>query len=223
MRVFQRLLTLTVASTAAFVLCTSNALAGGVLPATARPHGWSLERITSATALFTTSGNQPAYYPATPFQILYADPATTQVVAVGDGFLATASNRFTVRPGTEFFVPVWNADDSPPIVGTWPQTHHEAIPYFFAPSQVGGKDFAITIDGRRTALGPAYLAGPVTTPPLLDGGGTHFITLGAFLTPLPPGTHTVSLAGGVFGSEVESTYSFAFLQQDLTYTVRVGR
>jgi hypothetical protein len=61
MRVFQRLLTLTVASTAAFVLLTANALAGGVLPANARPHGWSLERMTSATALFTTSGNQTAY------------------------------------------------------------------------------------------------------------------------------------------------------------------
>ena len=109
----------------------------------------------------------------------------------------------------------------PPVVGAWPSTHHEAIPYFFAPSQVGGEDFAIIIDGHRTPIGPPYLAGPITTSPLQDGGGTHIITLGAFVHPLTPGSHTVTITGGVFGTEVGKTYPFDFLEQDITYTVAV--
>lgn len=126
-----------------------------------------------------------------------------------------------MSPGTFFFVPLWNATDSPPVVGAWPSTHHEAIPYFFAPSQVGGEDFAIIIDGHRTPIGPPYLAGPITTSPLQDGGGTHIITLGAFVHPLTPGSHTVTITGGVFGTEVGKTYPFDFLEQDITYTVAV--
>jgi hypothetical protein len=223
MRGVKWLLTVMIMSTAGLLLFIPTALAGVVLPATARPEGWSLARMTSELALFTTSGNEAAYYPKTPFQILYADAATSQVVPVGDGFLALGSNSFAVRPGTAFFVPLWNADDSPPIVGTWPENHSDAIAYFFDPTQVGGKGFAITIDGRTTPIGAAYLAGPVTTPPLLDGGGTHIITLGAFLTPLPSGTHTVSISGGVFGSEIAKAYPFSFIEEDISYTVSVEK
>ena len=179
--------------------------------------------MTAALAQFSTSGNSQASYPTTPFQILYTAPNTGTLVPVDGGYEALNSNNFVVSAGTYFSVPLWNADDSPPIVGVWPATHHQAISYFFDPSQVGGRDFAITIDGHRTPIGPPYLAGPITTGPLQDGGGTHIITLGAFVRPLPVGSHTISIGGGVFGSDIPETYPFAFLEQDITYTVTVRR
>jgi hypothetical protein len=54
-------------------------------------------------------------------------------------------------------------------------------------------------------LGAAYLAGPVTTAPLPDGGGTHILTVGAFLSPLSPGQYTVSISGGAFGAGISTT------------------
>jgi hypothetical protein len=48
---------------------------------------------------------------------------------------------------------------------------------------------------------------------LLDGGGHNFIQLGGFLTPLAPGTHTVTIIanfdGAVFGQAItlEATYT----------------
>lgn len=49
------------------------AVGGNVLPPTAQPHGYSLEKMAVALANFTASGNDLTYYPKTPFQILYAD------------------------------------------------------------------------------------------------------------------------------------------------------
>src|SRR5205085_9675993 len=131
---------------------------------------------------------------------------------------------FTVRAGTGFFVPLWNADDSTPVVGSWPATHAEAIPYFFDSSQVGARDFTISVDGSNTRIGSQYLAGPVATPPLLDASpdgvaGTHMITLGAFLTPLGRGTHTIEISGGVFGSLIADTYGVSFVEEHIRYIV----
>jgi hypothetical protein len=164
--------------------------------------------MTAALAQFTTSQNNQAYYPTTPFQTLYVDQSTANTVPVDGGFKSFGSNHFLVPADKYFFIPVFNADDSPPIVGVWPATHQNAISYFLDPSQVGGKDFAITIDGHRTLIGPSYLAGSVTAKPLQDGGGTHIITLGAFVHPLTPGSHTVSISGGVFGSKIQETYKW---------------
>jgi hypothetical protein len=36
----------------------------------------------------------------------------------------------------------------------------------------------------------------VETEPLLDGGGTHMITIGAFVSPMAPSPHTVRITGG---------------------------
>jgi hypothetical protein len=44
-----------------------------------------------------------------------------------------------------------------------------------------------------TSIGAEYVAGPVDTDILPDGGGTHLILVGAFLTPLSKGTHTVTI------------------------------
>ena len=72
----------------------------------------------------------------------------------------------------------------------------------FDSAQIGAQALEITVDGQTTPIGSAYLAGPVTTAPLLDGGGTDFIEPGAFLHPLTPGTHTVFISGGLFGDLV---------------------
>ena len=72
MRTVTRVLTLIVTSPALSLVAASSALAGAVPPATAKPHGWSLTRMADVIALFSTSGNNTAYYPKTPFQILYA-------------------------------------------------------------------------------------------------------------------------------------------------------
>jgi hypothetical protein len=197
------------------------ATASPVLPPNAQPIGWNLERMTGALALFTASGNSPAYYPDTPFQILYVKDGAFQVKPLGDGLRITGSSTFTVRPGTKFFVPMANADDSPPFPAPYPETRREAAPYVFGDDQYGAGGWEITVDGQSTPIGAEYLAGPVTTPPLPDGGGTHMITLGAFLHPLTPGTHTVTVSGGLFGDALLSTYGFAFSVSEFTYTVIV--
>jgi len=194
---------------------------GNVLPSTAQPFGWSLSRMTGALAFFTISGNKPENYPDTPFQVLYYDPNTVRFEMVDGGLHITGSNTFTVRPSTSFFVPVFSVDDSPPIIGTWPTTHEQAVAYFFDPAQVGAKGLEITVDGRTSPLGAAYLAGPVTTAPLPDGGGTHILTVGAFLSPLSPGQHTVSISGGAFGAEIFPATGLAFVDEDISYTVTV--
>jgi len=211
------------------------------MPASAQPLGYSRADMTGLLALFTTSGNNQDFYPATPFQILYVDPSLTEgrfvrenlqtpcdpATETGCGLFFTEqpdspfSNSFTVPAGTRFFVPVDNADDSPPIVGTFPTTNDGAKTYIFDPRQVGGKDFAVIIDGVSTPLGPAYVAGPVTTLPLLDGGGTHMITIGAFLNPMTPGQHTVRITGGYYGQGIRDTYGIGFIALDFTYQVTV--
>ena len=200
------------------------ALAGGggnVLPPGARPHGVTLADMARALALFTTNGNDPDFYPDTPFQVLFADPDSFEFNVVGDELLETGSNTFTVRPGTSFYMPLFNVDDSPPILGTFPTTARGAVGYVFDPEQLGLGDVEVVVDGRATAIGPAWLAGPVQTPPLGDGGGTHIITLGVFLTPLSVGTHTVSFSGRYTGDLIEPALGFPAFGGAFTYTVHV--
>jgi hypothetical protein len=200
---------------------------GTVLPATARPHGYSLEDATKALALFTTSGNDTQYLPPKtefPFQVLYDDPNTrtfTQIEINGrNGILATSSNHFTVASGTPFFVPLWNADDSPPVVGDFPKDASGATDYFFNSKQLGATGFQIIVDGKSTPIGPSYVAF-ATTAPLPDGGGTHMITLGAYLHPLSVGTHTITITGALTGDAVYATYGQIFAE-NITYTVQVA-
>jgi hypothetical protein len=223
MRTVKRLLVLTAAAGALCSAMASAALAASspVLPPAAKPHGWSLERMTGALAVFTASGNTTAY-PDTPFQILYVRPGEGQFVRLPDGSArASGSSTFMVQPGTPFFVPMQNVNDSPPFPEPFPENNEEAIPYFFGDDQYGASGWQISVDGVRTPIGSGYLAGPVTTPPLPDGGGTHMITLGVFLHPLSPGTHTVTISGGLFGAALPDTYGFGPLVAEFTYTVIV--
>src|SRR5262249_11124051 len=68
---------------------------GEVLPAAARPHGFSLTDMARATALFNTSGNDLSQYPQTPFQILYVDPTTETFNFVNCGLGVTGTNPLT--------------------------------------------------------------------------------------------------------------------------------
>jgi hypothetical protein len=194
---------------------------GEVLPAAARPHGFSLTDMAGATALFNTGVNNPSLYPQTPFQILYVDPTTETFNFVNGGLVVTGANHFTVAAGTPFYVPVAFIDDSPPVLGTFPTDSSTVANYVFGHDQVGMTDLRIVVDGRVTPIGSAFAAGPVQTPPLLDGGGTHIITVGAFLTPLSPGPHTVAIAGEFSGVLFQQTTGLNFERFDLTYTVRV--
>ena len=63
---------------------------GKVLPPAAKPHGWTLDDMADAVAIFSISGNDPAFYPDTPFQIIYRRPG----------------NTYTVEPGTFFMSPL---------------------------------------------------------------------------------------------------------------------
>jgi hypothetical protein len=97
---------------------------GNVMPPSATPGGISLTDMARPTALFTTSGNNPMYYPSTPFQILYFDPSTRKDLPTFEdgimGILTTGSNTFTVPAGRMFYVPIGSADDSPPVVEPFP-------------------------------------------------------------------------------------------------------
>jgi hypothetical protein len=199
------------------------ATAGGasVLPPSARPQGQSLDDLARAVAQFTTSGNDPAYAPNTPLHVLFADPSTVAFTNDGCGIDETGSNAFTVAPGATFYVPIINIDDSPPVFGTFPTTARAARSYMFDASQIGTHDTRVVVDGTRTDLGPDYLAGPVTTPPLLDGGGTHILTVGAFVTPLSPGHHVVQIGGEISGALVGATIGACFVDFSFTYTVDV--
>jgi hypothetical protein len=90
-------------------------------------------------------------------------------------------------------------------------------------AQYGARGWQIIVDGKRKPIGRGYLAGPVTTPPLPDGGGTPMITLGAFLHPLRPEPHTVTVNGGFFGDALRDTYAFGFFVYEFTYTIIVEK
>ena len=187
---------------------------GNVQPPKAKPHGYSLTDMASAIALFSTSGNSSEYYPDTPFQILAEDTSTIVVTPVTGGVVVTASNSFTVASGTPFFVPVYYADDSPPFTPPFPTDASTAAAYVFDVN--GVKDLEIVVDGESTCLGADYVAGPVHTAPLQDGGGTHFISVGAFLTPLSVGKHTVAIKGLIVSAG-------SFEKVTFTYKVEVVR
>jgi len=198
-----------------------SAVAGGILPPKAKPHGYTLADMARAVALFTTSGNDPDFYPDTPFQILFADPDSIGFEFDGDVLVQTGSNTFTVQAGTAFYMPMFNVDDSPPVFGNFPTTRSAAVSYVFDSDQLGLEDVEVVVDGEVKDIGPAHLVGPLETPPLNDGGGTHIITLGVFLPPLPVGTHTVSFSGQFAGDLISQVLGLDAVAGAFTYTVNV--
>jgi hypothetical protein len=191
---------------ASFLLGASQSLADGghVLPPNLTPFGYTLEDMAEELAYFSTSGNNLAYFPDTPFQILFN----------------SATNTFTVKSGTLFFVPVFFIDDSPPIIGSFPENADSAEEYVFGAEEMGAYNVSITVEGRVTPIGPKYVAGPVFASGLLDGGGSHFIQVGAFLAPLSNGRHTVTIQAG-FDGEALLDFTGSPLFSKLTHTVIV--
>lgn len=194
----------------ATIASTSTAWAGGgeVQPPQAKPRGYSLAQAAEASAAFNAGTRNPNTLPDLPFQVLYLPPGQTE-------------NTFVVKPGTSFYVPLEGIDDSPPILGDFPadvSNQEDVEDYVFDPQELGGSSFTITVDGNITELGPDYVAG-VTTEPLPDGGGTHYIAIAAFLTPLPKGKHTVTIAGAFDGAAFDP-FGGGF-SYEITYTVIV--
>ena len=198
--------TLTLAT--AFPALSTDKGGGNVMPPTATPSGYSLEDMAEALAYFDTSGNDRHFYPDTPFQILYADWSKPG-----------GANTFTVKAGTRFFVPVTFIDDSPPILGDFPDDADDIADYVFDRDQLGGHHLQIVVDGKTTTLGREYAVG-THAPGLLDGGGSNLIQIGAFLTPLSKGTHTVTIRG-TFDGEVILDLFGAPSSFEITYTVIV--
>ena len=199
----------------------SGAAAGGgrVLPSQARLFGYKLTDMAREVALFTSTGNDPANYPDTPFQILFVDPATVEAEEVDGCLLVTGSNEFTTSVRTFYYVPLINYSDIPPIEGEFPTTPAEARAHFFDPDKLGGQ-FQIVVDGSATVVGPEFLAGPVAAP-LASLGGSQITTVGVFLTPLRPGTHAVVISGSLTGGGVEEHFGSECVTFEFTYTVHV--
>ena len=157
---------------------------GHVLPARAEPHDFSLYEVAKATAAFNVSDHSGTP-PAIPFQMIYT----------------TATNSFDVPAGTMLYVPVLQNDDSPPVIGTFPDfgNREALLQYFYSQKQLGVQYTTITVDGKETSLGGDYLVG-VSVPPLPDGGGTHYMVVAAYVSPLPVGHHTIAISALVTGA-----------------------
>ena len=172
--------------------CTASALAGGgnVLPPDARPKGYSLSDIAVATAAYNV--DMSATPPKVPFEILVGDT--------------------TVKSGTMFYLPIFFADDSPPVAPDFPTDidDEDAIADFLY-NTAGVEAFVVQVDREITILDDDYIRG-VKTKPLPDGGGTHYIVAAAFLTPLSPGKHSVGIGGVINGESV------VFISYDITVT-----
>jgi List-Bact-rpt repeat protein len=194
---------------------SENVGGGNVLPPTAKPKGYSLTDIAKATAFFATRGpNDPngrskSNEPNVPFQILY------------DSNINVPHNEFSVRPGTMLYVPIFLVTDSPEITGNFPANVDDpkAVEHYILDQQeLGATNLDIEVDGKITSIvgNPRYFVG-VTTEPLADGGGTHYITAAVFLTPLTKGTHTVTIRAKFTGAAVGGLFEF-----EIPYTVIVN-
>ena len=188
-----RIVKVVVAVLAVFT-CTASALAGGgnVLPPDAQPKGYSLSDIAVATAAYNVEnflGNTSAP-PNVPFEIIVGDT--------------------TVKPGTMFYLPIFFADDSPPLASPFPTDidDEDAIADYLYDT-AGVEAFVVQVDREITILDDDYISG-VKTAPLPDGGGTHYIVAAAFLTPLSPGKHSVGIGGVINGEPV------VFVSYDVT-------
>lgn len=181
---------------------------GKVMPSTAKIAGYSLVDMAQALAKFTTSGNNLTYLPKTPFQILYLKN------------LADTTNSFTVSPGTHLFVPIAAIDNSPPIIGNFPSDQNQAQNYVVSQEQLGAR-FEITVDGMTTSIRPSYIAGPVSVEGGLLNGGSRFMQVGVFLTPLSPGEHTITCRAFYGGNAVTALTGGVPVSFEFTYQVTV--
>lgn len=206
------LLVLVAALAAANFVGPARANKNHVLPPQANPKGWSIDDMAAAVAYFSASGNDLAFYPDTPFQILYRQGPLQD---------PTGSNTFRVKPGTFLYVKFFFINDAPPPLGEFPTDKAGAIDYIFAPDQLGGHDLELEIDGKVTSLDDGgYVGGPVATPGLPDGG-SNLIQIGAFIPPLNKGVHQVTIRGTFDGDLWDLVFPGFVFQAEIKYTVIV--
>lgn len=189
---------------------SQSTLTGGkVMPSTAKVGGYSLTDMAKALAYFTSSGNNPAYLPKTPFPILYLkDPNDP-----------TKPSEFTVSSKDHIFLPLLFVSNASPNIGAFPAPPNQGSNYIFSQEQFGAK-FQIQVDNKlANDIGSSYVAGPVYTPGLLNGG-SQSIQVGVFLTPLSKGEHTITCRGTLSGKAFVD-FAGEPLAFEFTYKVKV--
>ncbi len=192
-------------------IASGQAGSGSVLPPEARPLGYSIDDMASAVAIFSITGNDPAYYPDTPFQIIYRKGPLQD---------PTGANTFVVKPGTFLYLKFFFINDAEPVIGDFPTDKSEVAGYIFGPDQLGGHDLEVEIDGQITSLdSPGYVGGPVATPNSPDGS-ENLLQIGAFVSPLKKGTHTIVIRGVFDGQAFVDAVGGPFTAE-ITYTVIV--
>ncbi len=203
---------------------------GRVLSASATPYGISLAQMVKLTAAFQTSGRDLRYFPHTPLKILFVQNQDVKVIPVGKGFEIVGQRSFSFSRGSVLWVPMSYGDDSPPVIGTFPTTHTQALHYWFDKSGLGASRAQIVIDGAARSLDHDYLTGPVTTDQLKDCGGDvacgrHLVVESAFLAGLPAGKHTIEVLLNLDGALLKTPEAggIPFLRTDLTYHVTITR
>ncbi|HEY1686637.1 MAG TPA: hypothetical protein VGG19_17880 [Tepidisphaeraceae bacterium] len=167
--------------------------AANVLPSSAQPSGYSLSQLAQDTAVYNTgvfSGSPSTPVPPSiPFTVL--------------------ENDSTVGQGQYLYLPVFFADNSPPVDPAFPasisnQATDAAYLDNLVSSSYGVSQFFASVDGQIQPLDDSYVTGVTTTQPLLDGtpGGNNYISIAAAISPLSLGQHTVGFGGYIGGSPV---------------------
>ena len=160
-----------------------------VVPANQRPLGYSLWDMALTTAHFFTGDRCTP--PETPFKILV--------------FCGKPPYNFEVKDGTMFYVPVFSLDDSPPVIGNFPEVKDklDLNSYVYSMNQVGIVYGMISVDGWHYLLNKNHLTGVDVWPPLPDGGGTRYAVVAAFLKPLGLGLHTIEISAMMAGKDIK--------------------
>ena len=124
-------------------------------------------------------------------------------------------------PDTFLYVPTFYNDDSPPVIGSFPDVSNwkATLAYVYSNGEFGLQHVNITVDGVTTTLGRDYLAA-VKVPSLGDGSGHQYMTVAAFISPLKPGTHTISYTFSAAGQALASCCNGSFAGS-ASYTVIV--
>jgi hypothetical protein len=192
---------------------TNQPARSNVLPASARPMGYSLYDMARATAAFNV-GDRLGMPPNTPFKILYSN--------------AVNNNTFTVGQGQMLYVPVLYNDDSQPIIGNYPanaENRRALLQYWYSQREFGIVATDIRINGKTVALGGSYVSG-VSFSTALPDGAKQYATAAAFIAPLPPGVHTIEIHAKATGDALREPpfpdyFPDGFFEFRLTYTVTV--
>jgi hypothetical protein len=185
-----------------------------VMPAQARPFGYSLDEMARLVAPFNM-GDRNGPPPNTPFQILFQNTVT-------------GATAFEVPRGKFLYVPLLYNDNSLPVIGHFPanaQDRQQMLRYWYSQSEFGVTTMQLVIDGKVVPLGAAYVSGLAFSSPLPDGA-TQYMTAGAFIAPLSLGPHTVEIRFKATGDAlreppIDQYFPDGFWEFSIVYVVNV--